>query len=469
MSHTSEKISSNKVKLSFSVPAASFDEAMQKAYLKMRGRLNVPGFRKGKAPRKLIESIYGEATFYDEALDLIFPDMYQEAVKAEDLHPVDRPELDLEQIGSGKELKFSVEVFVRPDVTLGDYKALSAVKHLHPVSEEEIDRRIQQDVSRATVTQEVTDRAVQKGDTANIDYAGTVDGAAFEGGTDKGHSLEIGSHSFIPGFEEQVVGMAIGEEKDITVRFPEDYHAKDLAGKEAVFHVKVNGISVKLKPELDDEFAADVSEHSTYEAYHQAIVQELTDIRDRNAQTRLENELIQQAVDQADCDIPDRMISDEVSSLLRNMQLRMAYQGLRFEDYLKYTGQDEAGVREMLKADATNNVKTQLVLDAIRKAEGLEPSEADVEAQIENHAKEMGRELKDYRPTLNDSQLAYYKDLAGAQMVIKLLNDNAKITLHEGPAHEDEPVNAGEILEKVAEALPEEQEASPEKDQTNTQ
>ena len=245
---------------------------MQKAYLKMRGRLNVPGFRKGKAPRKLIESIYGEATFYDEALDLIFPDMYQEAVKAEDLHPVDRPELDLEQIGSGKELKFSVEVFVRPDVTLGDYKALSAVKHLHPVSEEEIDRRIQQDVSRATVTQEVTDRAVQKGDTANIDYAGTVDGAAFEGGTDKGHSLEIGSHSFIPGFEEQVVGMAIGEEKDITVRFPEDYHAKDLAGKEAVFHVKVNGISVKLKPELDDEFAADVSEHSTYEAYHQAIV-----------------------------------------------------------------------------------------------------------------------------------------------------------------------------------------------------
>ena len=219
--------------------------------------------------------------------------------------------------------------------------------------------------------------------------------------------------------------MNIGEEKDLTVTFPEDYQAKDLAGKEAVFHVKLNALKVKMKPELDDEFAADVSSHTTFAAYQEAIVSELTKQRDEHAESHLESSLIQQAVDQADCDIPQAMIEDEIDVQLRNMKMRMAYQGLRYEDYLKYTGMDEAQVREMMKADASNNVKSQLVLEAIAKAEKLEPDEAEVEAQIQRHAQEIGREMAEYRPTLNERQLSYYKDLAATQKVVALLKENA--------------------------------------------
>lgn len=456
MVYTAEKLSGNKVKLSFSVPAEIFDEAMQQAYLKTRGRINVPGFRKGKAPRKLIESMYGPSVFYDDAFDIVFPDVYKEAVEKEGLHPVDKPELDLQQIGPGQELKFTAEVFVVPDVTLGDYKALSAVRHLHPVPQEQIDQRIAEDLEKASTEMDVTDRSAQMGDIANIDYLGTVDGVPFEGGTDEGHHLEIGSKSFIPGFEEQVIGMNIGEEKDLKVIFPADYQTADLAGKEAVFHVRLNGMTVKMKPELDDEFAADVSSYTTFKEYQEAIVKELTQARDEHAETHLESSLIQQAVDQADCDIPQAMIEDEIDVQIRNMKLRMSYQGLRYEDYLKYTGMDEAQVRDMMKADASNNVKSQLVLDAIAKAEKLEPSEAEVESQIERHAKEMGREVAEYRPTLTERQLSYYKDLAASQKVVALLKENAVITLHEGDEHEDEALNAQEVLEQVADALPEE-------------
>lgn len=455
MPHTSEKISSNKVKLSFTVPAETFDAAMQKAYLKMKGRLSVPGFRKGKAPRKLIESMYGEATFYDEALDQIFPELYQEAIKAEGLNPVDRPELDLQQIGSGKELQFTAEVYVYPDVELGDYRKLKGTRHLHPVSEQQIDSRIQQDVQRATTTEDVTDRPVEMGDDVVIDYAGSVAGVAFDGGTAEKQPLEIGSNRFIPGFEEQLVGMGIGEEKDITVTFPVEYHAEDLAGKEAVFHVKLHSISRKLLPELDDEFAADVSEFTTFEDYKASVVKELTEQRDRHAETQLENELLQQAVDQADCDIPPAMIDDQLENELRQMSLRMAYQGLKFEDYLKYTGQDLEQMKEMMRPEAQNNVKSQLVLEAIRKAEGIEPTEAEIDQQIEERAKESGRELEGYKAGLNERQLEYYKDLAGVRKVLELLKEHAEISVHEGEEDEDEAMSAQEIVDAVVDALPE--------------
>lgn len=453
MAYTAEKISGNKVKLTFTVPAEQFDEAMQKAFVKNRGRLNVPGFRKGKAPRKLIESMYGEGIFYDDAFDMIFPDIYKEAVEKDGLHPVDRPELDIQQIGSGKELHFSLEVFVIPDVTLGEYKKLKATRHLHPVSDEQIEHRISHDVDKATTQAEVTDRPVKAGDSVTIDYLGTVEGVPFEGGKAEGQTLEIGSNSFIPGFEDQVIGMSIGEEKDLSLTFPEEYHAKELAGKAATFHVTLRGIQEKLKPELDDEFAADVSQYSTFKEYREAIVRELTELRDRNAETQLENNLIQQAIDQADCDIPAAMIEDEIDSQLRNMQIRMAQQGLRYEDYLKYTGMDEAQVRDMFRSDAQNSVKTSLVLDAIVKAEGLEASDEETEQEIERHAKELGRDPADYRRALNERQLGYYKDLAAHQKVVKLLKDNAEITVHEGPEHED--IDIESVVEQVSEALPE--------------
>lgn len=458
MSVTTEKLSSNKVKLSFNLTAEAFDEAMQKAYHKIKGRVNVPGFRRGKAPRKLIESMYGETIFYDEAFDALFPEAYRAAIEEHDLHPVDQPEVDVQQIGTGKELQFTAEVFVMPDVTLGNYRKLSAVKHLHPVSEKQIEHRISHDIEKATTENEVTDRAVQSGDIVKIDYAGSVDSVPFEGGTADDQRLEIGSGSFIPGFEDQVIGMTVGEEKDIQVTFPTEYHAEDLAGKEAVFHIKLHSITEKVKPELDDEFAADVSAYTTFAEYRESIVKELTEQRDQQSETALENELLQQAVDQADCDIPDAMIKDEVNSLLRNMQMRMAYQGLRFEDYLKYTGQSEDEVRDMLRADAQNNVKTQLVMDALISAEKIETSQEDVDEQIERHAKEIGREVEDYKKTLNERQLDYYQELAKARKVIEVLKINADITLHEGDEHEGDDLNAQDILDQVVEALPVEEE-----------
>ena len=265
MGYTVEKISGNQVKITFEISADKFSDAVQKAYLKVRGRLNVPGFRKGKAPRRLIETMYGENVFYDDAFDILFPDEYEAAVKENDLQVVDRPEVDeVKQIGVGKDLIFSVKVFVKPDVELGQYKGLKAVKYVHKVTEEEVDERIQKDVEKATTMADVTDRPVENGDTVNLDYAGTVDGVAFEGGTAQNQTLEIGSGHFIPGFEEQMIGMSIGEEKDLQVKFPDEYHAEELKGRDAVFHVKVNGIQAKVVPALDDDFAADVSEFDTF-------------------------------------------------------------------------------------------------------------------------------------------------------------------------------------------------------------
>ncbi len=428
MSYTVEKIASNKVKLSFVESAESFEAAIAKAYLKERGKINVPGFRKGKAPRKLIESMYGEAVFYDDAFELVAQPAYEEAIKADNLQVVDRPQVDIEQIGSGKELKYTIEVFVKPDVTLGEYKGVAVEKKTEKVTDEAVDARIERDVERASTTQDVEGRAVENGDIVNLDYAGTVDGVAFEGGTAEKQSLTIGSGMFIPGFEEQMVGMNIGEERDLTVKFPEQYHAEDLAGKDAVFHVKVNSIQTKVRPELDDDFAADVSEFDTFEAYKANIVSEMEKNAAERSEANLEDALVQKVVDAADCDIPNAMIEDEETTMLREMEMRMMYQGIRMEDYLKYTGQTEEQLRENYKPEATNRVKTQLVLEAIAKAENIVPSDEDVEEGIADQAKRMNRDVEEFKSSLSDQQKEYLKETAGIKKVIDFLKANAVIT-----------------------------------------
>ncbi|MBR3739695.1 MAG: trigger factor [Clostridia bacterium] len=450
MGYTVEKVSGNQVKISFEIAAEKFDEAVQKAYLKVRGRVNVPGFRRGKAPRKLIEKMYGEGVFYDDAFDILFPDEYESALKENDIHAVDRPEVDeVKQIGVGKDLQFSVKVFVKPDVELGDYKGLKAAKFVHRVTDEEIDRRIQQDVDKATTMADVTDRTVENGDTVNLDYAGTVDGVAFEGGTAQNQTLEIGSGHFIPGFEEQMVGMAIGEEKDLQVKFPDEYHAENLKGKDAVFHVKVNGIQAKVVPALDDDFAADVSEFDTFEEYKASIVKELNDRAQKNADTQLENDLLQQAVDASDCDIPDAMIDSEIDVMMREMKLRMMYQGLQFEDYLKYTGQTEDQVKEMYKPEAKNRVKMQLVLEAGIKKEGIEPTEEEVEKAIADEAERAGRDVEDFKKSLNDRQKEYLKENAAIRKFVDLIVASAKVEEKD----ESEKINASETLQAVENAV----------------
>ena len=428
MSYTVEKIASNKVKLSFVESAESFDAAVEKAYLKDRSKINVPGFRKGKAPRKLIENMYGEGVFYDDAFELVAQPAYEEAIKAENLQVVDRPQVDVQQIGAGQELKYTLEVFVKPDVTLGEYKGVAVEKNVEKVTDEAVDARIQNDVERASTTQDVTDRAVENGDIVNLDYAGSVDGVAFEGGTAQGQSLTIGSGMFIPGFEEQMVGMNIGEERDLSVKFPEQYHAENLAGKDAVFHVKVNGIQTKVRPELDDDFAADVSEFDTFDAYKANIVADLEKNAADRAEANLEDALVQKVVDAADCDIPDAMIQDEITTMLREMEMRMMYQGIRFEDYLKYTGQTLDQVRENYKPEAANRVKTQLVLEAVAKAENIVPTDEDVDEAIADQAKRVNRDVEEFKASLSEQQKEYLKETAGIKKVIDFLKANAVIT-----------------------------------------
>ena len=428
MSHTYEKLSGNKAKLTFTIPAEQFDEAMQQAFLKLRKRINVPGFRKGKAPRRMIETLYGESIFYDDAFEIIFPDAYRAAVEEYDLKPVDQPQVDLDEIGAGKDLKFHLEVFVRPDVTLGDYKGLAVETEIQKLTDEMIDARIEEDRKKASRTIDVDDRPVEEGDTVNLDYAGTVDGVAFAGGTAQGQTLTIGSHQFIPGFEEQMVGMQIGEEKDLNVRFPDEYHAEELKGKEAVFHVKVNGIQKTEVPELDDDFAADISEFDTFKAYRENIVRELTDRISKSNDIAAENALVEKAAENAQIDIPEAMIDDQADYMVREMAMRMSYQGLRMEDYLKYTGQTMDGVKQMYKPEAEKRVRTELVIDAIRKAENIEPTEEDIEKAVAEQAEQMGQEIETFRKNLTEEQKGYLKDNAAIRLVLDLLKKDARIT-----------------------------------------
>jgi len=429
MSYTYEKVSSNKAKLTFTVPAEQFDEATQKAFLKLRGRINVPGFRRGKAPRKMIETLYGENVFYDEALDAIFPDLYREAVKEENLHPVDQPEVEVDQIGAGQELKFHLEVFVRPDVTLGEYKGLEVEAALRTVTDEMIDARIAQDQEKLSRTVDVEDRPVQDGDTVRLDYAGTVDGVAFDGGTAEDQTLKIGSHQFIPGFEEQMIGMNIGEEKDLNVTFPEQYHAEELAGKDAVFHVKVNSIETTEMPELDDEFAQDVSEFNTFAEYRENIVKELQGQIEESNNNTVENAAMAKAIENAQMDIPAAMINDEVDYIVQDMEMNMRYQGLKMEDFLKYTGQTLDQMKMGYRDEAERRVKSQLVIEAVRKAEGeaAEPTEEEVEEEIKKQAEAMGRDVEDFKKTLTDSQKDYLKDSAGIRKALKIMRESAKV------------------------------------------
>ena len=428
MSHTYEKLSGNKAKLTFTIPAEQFDEAMQQAFLKLRKRINVPGFRKGKAPRKMIETLYGESIFYDDAFEILFPDAYRAAIEEYELKPVDQPQIDLDEIGTGKDLKFHLEVFVRPDVTLGDYKGLEAEVDLRKVTDEMIDARIDEDRQKASRTIDVDDRPVEDGDTVNLDYAGTVDGVAFAGGTAQGQTLTIGSHQFIPGFEEQMIGMAIGEEKDLNVKFPEEYHAEELKGKDAVFHVKVNGIQKTEVPELDDDFAADISEYDTFQEYKDAIVKELTDRVNKNNDVATENALVEKAAENAQIDIPQAMIDDQADYMVREMAMRMSYQGIKMEDYIKYTGQTMDDLKQMYKPEAEKRVRIELVIDAIRKAEKIEPTEEDIEKAIAEQAEQMGQDVETFKKNLTEEQKGYLKDNAAIRLVLDLLKKDAKIT-----------------------------------------
>ena len=426
MSTTVEKISSNKVKLSFDIDAAKLDEAMGKAYIKVRGQVAIPGFRKGHAPRKMIENMYGEGVFYDEAFELIFDEVYGPAIGENKLEVVDRPQVDIQQIGTGKNLQFTCEVFVKPDVTLGEYKGVEVKKEHTLVTEDDVNAEIEKERNKQAAEVSVDDRAVAEGDTVNLDYSGSVDGVKFAGGTAEGQTLKIGSHTFIPGFEEQMVGMNIGEEKDLNVTFPTEYHAPDLAGKEAVFHVKVNSITETQLPALDDDFAKDISEFDTLDAYKadvRAKLEAQAAERDNNAFT---NAVIEKVMANATVEIPDAMVERQIDSMVRNFEARLAQQGLKLADFMKYTGQDEKSFRNQYRDQAEKSVRANLVLEAVENVEKFEAAEEEIDAEIEKFAKQIGQNVEDLKKNLTEGDREYFKADVIRDKAVKFLCDNAK-------------------------------------------
>ncbi len=420
MSSTFEKLTSNKVKLNFVVSAEDFDKALATAYSKNVKRFNIPGFRRGKAPRHVIEMHYGPSVFFEDAFDEIFPVVYSEAIKEHSVEPVDRPELDVTQIEKGKDLIFSVEVFVRPDVVLGDYKNLEAKKVVDKVTDDDVSAEIERARDRNSRFVEVTDRPARLDDQVNIDYAGFDGDNQFAGGTAKGQELVLGSGHFIPGFEDQLVGATVGQDVDVNVTFPEEYHEKSLAGKPVVFHVHVNGIREKEVPALDDEFAKDMG-FDTLDEYKADVKANLIKRNEERAETAFENEVVEKAVATCEMDIPNGMVEEAIDNMLRDMEMRLMYQGMKLDDYFKYTGQTREQVREMYREQAAERVKTQLALEAIRDAEKIEATEEEIDAEIAKLADSRKKSLEDMKKQLTDGDREYFKQAATMNKVVEFL------------------------------------------------
>ena len=426
MATTFEKLSSNKVKLGFTVDAAKFDEAIRKAYQKDVKNITIPGFRKGKAPMQVIENHYGAGVFYEDAFEILFPEVYQAALTEHGVTPVDRPELNMEQIEKGKDLIFSVEVFVTPDVELGQYKNLGIEKKVDEVTEDDVKAEIDRARDRAARYIDVTDRPAKLDDQVNIDYAGFVGEEQFEGGTAQGHDLVLGSGQFIPGFEDQLVGAEAGSDVEVHVTFPEKYHAENLAGKEATFKVKVNSIREKEVPALDDDFVKEASETAnTVDEYKAEIREKLEKQAEQKADNAFESEILEAVVENTKIDLPEAMIEEQIDNMLRDMEMRLMYQGMRLDDYLKYTGQTREDLRKVYHDEAERRVRTQLTLEEIRKVEEIKAEEADIDEEMKSLAEQSRKSLEDFKASLTENDKKYFEEVASLTKTIKFLKDNA--------------------------------------------
>ena len=395
-----EKLEKSMVALTVEVSAEEFEAAVEKAYRKQRGSIRVPGFRPGKAPRKMIENMYGAGVFYEEAVNEALPDAYTAAVKEQELEVVGYPEVELLSVGK-EGFSFKATVAVYPEVNLGQYKGVEAPKAEVSVTDEDVEGRIKEMADRNSRMVSVEDRAVAKGDIANIDFEGFLDGVPFDGGKSDSFDLEIGSGQFVPGFEDQVAGMSISEEKDINITFPEDYHA-DLAGKAVVFHVKVNAIKVKEIPALDDEFAKDVSEFDTLEELKKDVREKMLAEREEGAKRAFEDAAMAKVAAGIQADIPDAMIEEQARRFVDNFRMQLQSQGVPYEQYMKMTGMEEEKLMADAKAPAEGQVRMDLAIAAIVKAEGLEASDEDVEAEYSKMAGQYGMDVENVKKYLND-------------------------------------------------------------------
>ncbi|MCD8789498.1 trigger factor [Mammaliicoccus sciuri] len=419
MTATWEKKEGNQGLLTVTVPKEEVDKGLDKAFKKVVKQINVPGFRKGKMPRPLFEQRFGVESLYQDALDFILPEAYGNAVEEAEINPVDRPEIDVTQMEKGKELIFEATVTVEPEVELGDYKGLSIEKQDREVTDEEFNQAIEDAVSRqAELT--VKEGKIAEGDVVNINFDGYVDGEAFEGGQAEGYDLEIGSGSFIPGFEEQLIGLKANDSKDVVVTFPEEYHAEELAGKEATFKCEVNEVKSKEIPELDDELAQELDESvSTVDDYKEKLRKDLEEAKVNQAEATEKEEAITKATDNAKVDIPEAMVNTELDRMMQEFEQRISQQGLNLELYYQFSGQSEEELKAQMKEDAEKRVKTNLTLRAIADAENIEVSDADVEAEFAKMSEQFGLSVEDIKATLGNNDILV-NDLK-IQKVIDLL------------------------------------------------
>lgn len=420
-----EKQEGNEGVLTVTVPAEEVNTGLDKAFKKVVKQVNVPGFRKGKMPRPMFEQRFGVEALYQDALDFILPDAYAAAVEEAGINPVDRPEIDIEQMEKGKELIFTAKVTVEPEVELGDYKGLVVEKEDTDVTEEDLNKAIEADLARKAELVVKEEGEVAEGDVVNLDFDGYVNEEAFEGGKAEGYDLEIGSGQFIPGFEEQLVGTKVGDEKDVTVTFPEEYHAEELAGKEAVFKVKINEVKSKEVPELDDEMAKELDESvDSVDAYKEKYKKDLQEQKTLQAENNMKESLIAQAVENAKVDIPEAMINTELDRMMQEFEQRIAQQGLNLELYYQFSGQTEEQLKESMKADAEARVKTNLTLAAIAKAENIEISDTDVDAELSKMSEQFGLSVDDIKAALGNGEVL--KDDLRIQKAIDVLVKESK-------------------------------------------
>lgn len=417
----------NKVTLKITVDNNKFEEAVNKAYNKTKGKYNIPGFRKGKAPKVVIETQYGKGVFYNDAIDMLFPEVYPEAIKELNIDPIDRPDLDIEEISKDNGLVMVVNVEVKPEFELGAYKGIEISKVDNTVSEEDVEARLNEMVNRNARLTSVEDKALENGDTAVIDFEGFKNGVAFEGGKGENYNLVIGSNTFIPGFEDQLVGKKAGEEVEVNVTFPEAYHAENLAGKPVVFNVKVNDVKVKEVPALDDEFAKDTTEFETLAELRADVKAKLEEQAKNAADAEMRNALVEKVSANTEVEVPEAMVQHQIDNMLMELNYQLQYQGLNLEQLLQMTGRGLDELREERRADAERLVKSSLVLEAIAEKENVEANDADVDDELEKMADMYNMEVEKIKSSLRETDIEDIKGQIKIRKTLDLLVENATI------------------------------------------
>lgn len=424
MSVQVENLEKNMVKLTIEVSAEDLEKALQAVYMKEKSRISLPGFRKGKVPRAMIEKMYGVEIFFEDAANMLITQEYPKAVDECGADVVSRPEIDIAQMEKGKPFIFTAEVAVRPEVTLGEYKGVTVTKIDSTVTEEELNAEIDKERKSNARTITVEDRAIEDGDIAVIDFEGFTDGVAFEGGKGENHSLVIGSHSFIDGFEEQLVGRKTGEELDVNVTFPEEYHAQELAGKPAVFKVKINEVKIEELPELDDEFAQDVSEFDTLAEYKEDVEKKLVERKIAEGKRMQESEAVDNIVEASQMDIPDVMIETQAQSMMEDFANRITQQGLSMEQYMQFSGTTTEQMLEQMKPEALKRIQSSLVLEEIAKKEDIQVSEEDIDAELDRMASMYGMEADQLKEFMGDAEKESMKIELSVQKAVALIMEH---------------------------------------------